>query len=112
MLIFVCSPYSGDIERNTRLAKKWCREIIATGHIPFAPHLLYPQMLDENKRVDRLKGLSFGLAILPKCDAVWVFGNPITEGMDTEIETAKSEGIPIEFFPYGVNSNGRPKGLI
>ena len=40
-LIYVCSPYRGDIEMNTKNAREYCRRIVAEGDIPMAPHLLF-----------------------------------------------------------------------
>ena len=41
-LIYIASPYAGDIETNTAFAKKACRYAIHQGHTPIAVHLLYP----------------------------------------------------------------------
>lgn len=46
-LIYIASPYAGDIETNTAFAKKACWYAIHQGHTPIAVHLLYPQMLDD-----------------------------------------------------------------
>jgi len=37
-LIYVASPYAGDIERNTEFAKKACWFVMNEGHAFFAPH--------------------------------------------------------------------------
>ena len=55
MNVFICSPYQGDIEENTKNAKRYMRFVIQQGHTPFAPHLLYPQVLDE--ATERNKGM-------------------------------------------------------
>jgi hypothetical protein len=49
--------------------------------MPIAPHLLFPQFLDDNCPVEREKGLAFGLALLEKADELWVFGTHQSEGM-------------------------------
>ena len=36
MLIFVSSPYRGDIRANVERAKQYCRYVIEQGHTPFA----------------------------------------------------------------------------
>ena len=54
-LIYVASPYAGDIERNTEFAKKACWFVMNEGHAFFAPHLLYPQVLNEHDSDDRDK---------------------------------------------------------
>ena len=39
-LIYIASPYAGDIEANTAFAKKACRYAIHQGHTPIAVNLL------------------------------------------------------------------------
>lgn len=96
--VFICSPFAGDIEINTMRAIRYTRFAVASGAIPFAPHLLYPQVLDENDITERELGLFFGLVWLGKCDELWVFGRYISNGMSREIAKAKKRGIPIRRF--------------
>lgn len=42
LLVYICSPYAGDIENNTAKAKKYSRFAVESRAIPFAPHLLMP----------------------------------------------------------------------
>ena len=93
-LIFVCSPYRGDMEANTQNARRYCRLVMEQGGIPFAPHLLFTQFLDENKAAERRQGLWMGREMLKLCDELWAFGEP-TEGMRMEIEQAERLGIPV-----------------
>ncbi len=83
--VFVCSPYSGDIEGNTARAIKYCQAEIAAGNIPFAPHLIFPRMLDENKPEDRELGIRMGLEMMRCCDELHVYGQHISQGMPREI---------------------------
>ena len=94
-LIYIASPYAGDIAKNTEFATKACRHVMEQGHAFFAPHLLYPQILDDSNPQERQAGINMGLVMIPKCDELWVFGNKITSGMEAEIEMAKQLGIPI-----------------
>ena len=59
-IIYVASPYAGDVGQNLALAKAACRDVIAQGHTPIAVHLLYPQFLDDNSPVEREIGLQLG----------------------------------------------------
>ena len=104
-LIYVCSPYSGDIEHNISRARGYCRYVISKGGIPIASHLLFPQFLDEMDREERELGLSFALILVCKCHEIWVFGDRVSEGMAREIKKAKDWGIPVRFF------NGLCKGV-
>lgn len=94
-LIYVASPYAGDIEQNTEFAKRACRHVINEGHAFFAPHLLYPQLLDDSNPQERQVGLDMGLAMLPRCDELWCYGDRISHGMHLEIEEACRLGIPV-----------------
>ena len=93
-LIYVASPYAGDIEQNTAFARKACRHVMNEGHAFFAPHLLYPQLLEDSNPQERQLGLDMGLAMLPRCDELWCYGDRISHGMHLEIEEAVRIGIP------------------
>lgn len=45
--VFICSPFAGDIEKNLNKAREYLKFAVKQGTIPFAPHLLYPQVLDD-----------------------------------------------------------------
>ena len=92
--IYVASPYAGDIEKNTEFAKNACRFVMNQGHAFFCPHLLYPNILDENNHKERQLGLDMGLVMLESCDELWCFGERISHGMMAEIEEAEKLGIP------------------
>ena len=70
-LIYIASPYAGDIETNTAFAKKACWYAIHQGHTPIAVHLLYPQMLDDAEPTEREIGLRLGHRVLEVCDELW-----------------------------------------
>ena len=93
-LIFVCSPYRGDMATNTQNARRYCRLVVEQGGIPFAPHLLFTQFLNEDKVAERRRGLWMGMEMLRLCDELWAFGEP-SEGMRMEIEQAGRLGIPV-----------------
>ena len=96
--VYICSPFAGDISRNTERARQYCRFAVWQGAIPFAPHLLYPQFLDDSDPAQRKLGLFFGNVWLGKCDALWCFGSLISDGMKAELKKARAKGIPIKFF--------------
>lgn len=97
-LTYICSPYAGDIAANTEAARCYCRFCMEQGCIPIAPHLLFPQFLNENDPSERSLGLFFGNVLLDKCIEVWVFGSRISEGMDAEIRRAKRKNYKIRYF--------------
>lgn len=94
-LIYIASPFAGEIEANIAFAKKACRYAIRQGHTPIAVHLLYPQMLDDSDPAERETGLRLGHRVLEVCDELWCCGDRISSGMAREIEEAQKLGIPI-----------------
>lgn len=97
-LVYICSPYSGNIENNIKSARRYSRFAVEMGYIPFTPHLLYPQFLDDDNPTERSLGLFFGNVLMSKCAEVWVFGGYISPGMSAEIERAKRKKYTIRYF--------------
>ena len=95
-LIYVASPYKGDIKKNIEYAKEACRYVLNQGNAFFCPHLLYPQVLDDNHPEERRLGINIGKEFLAKCDELWAFGGHISHGMFEEIEFARKIGIPVK----------------
>ena len=96
MLIYVASPYSGDVETNVKNARRYCRFVVDSGEIPLAPHLLLPQFMDEE--AERERALNMNKELLHRCDELWVFGNVITAGIAKEIKWANKEKKKVRFF--------------
>lgn len=94
-IIYVASPYAGDIQKNTEFVKRACRHVMNEGHAFFAPHLLYPNLLDDSQPRERQLGIDMGLAMLEHCDELWCYGERISHGMMQEIAVADSLGIPV-----------------
>lgn len=97
-IAYICSPYAGDVEKNTLRARRYCRFAVDQGYIPIALHLLFPQFLDDDDPHERELGLSCGNVLMSKCHEVWLFGRTISSGMAAEIEQAKRKNIPIRYF--------------
>ena len=97
-LVYVCSPPSGDIAANQENARRYCRSVVERGGIPLAPHLLFPQFMDDGNRAERDLALFMDIVLLSKCSELWVFGERISKGMSIEIEKAKRKGQPIRWF--------------
>lgn len=36
-IVYICSPYAGDVERNTAAARRYSRFAVEAGYIPIAP---------------------------------------------------------------------------
>ena len=94
-LIYVAFPYAGDVEKNVEYAKQACRTVMESGHAFFAPHLLYPSILDDAVPEERQAGIEMGLTLLHRCDELWAFGPVVSSGMQAEIAEAERLRIPV-----------------
>lgn len=97
-IVYICSPFSGDVAGNVKAAQRYSRFAVDEGFIPIAPHLLFPQFLNDDNPTERQLGLFFGNALMSKCSEVWVFGNIISAGMETEIKRAKWKYYRLRYF--------------
>lgn len=97
-MVYICSPLSGDIPANQRNARRYCRFAVDSGCIPLAPHLYFPQFMNDGIVSERDLALFMDIVLLSKCDQLWVFGDRVSKGMNIEIEKAKRKGQPIRWF--------------
>jgi len=97
-LIYVCSPYRGDVELNVARACRYCRFVYTQGAVPFAPHLHNTQFLDDCIPNEREAGILLGLHMLQYCDELWIFGDKLTEGMASELKAARQRNITVKYF--------------
>ena len=95
-LIYICSPFSGNIEANVNRAREFCRFAVDQGQIPVAPHLMFPQFMNDSEERDLI--MFMDIVLLGKCKELWVLGDVITEGMKLEIDTAKRRRQTIRWF--------------
>lgn len=97
-IVYICSPFSGNVQENIGNARRYCRFAVDKGYIPIAPHLLFPQFLNDNDMIEREMGIHFGNVLMSHCAEVWVFGEYISSGMSAEIERAKRKGYKLRYF--------------
>lgn len=97
-IVYVCSPFSGAQERNSENARRYCRFVVDAGYVPFAPHLLYPQFMEESVPAERELALFMGIVMLTKCAEIWVFGERVSKGMAQEIRKAENRRMIIRYF--------------
>ena len=95
-LVYICSPFSGDVEKNINKARGYSRFAVDKGVIPIAPHLLLPQYLDE--ATERDLAIFMDIVLLTKCKELWVFGEEVSAGMRIEIDQAKKRNLKIKYF--------------
>ena len=95
--VFVASPYAGDIAKNVRYAWACVADSLMRGEAPFAPHLLYTEVLDDADPEMRMWGMDAGKEWLKKAQKLVLyvdFGN--SPGMLAEESFARMHGVPVE----------------
>lgn len=97
-IVYICSPLSGDFENNQANARRYCRHAVDSGCIPIAPHLFFPQFMDDSSEKECNLALFMDTVLLTKCAELWVFGDRVSHGMSIEIEKAKRKGKVIRYF--------------
>ena len=97
-LIYICSPYSGNVAANVELARAFCAFAVTQRVIPLAPHLLFPQLMDDADSDQRELAMFFNRVLLSKCDGIWVYIARGSPGMRTEIDWVQGMGLPVSFF--------------
>jgi len=97
-LVYICSPFSGDVENNNKRTRAFCRFALDNGNIPLAPHLMFPQFMDDTNEQERDLAIFMNIILMGKCQEVWVLGDVISRGMSIEIEKAKKRRQPVRYF--------------
>ena len=107
--VYICSRFHPDEkhtkEENIHRALFACTIALERGYAPFAPHLIYPNCLDDDDPRERSIGIAAGNAWLAACDELWQWGATVSEGMAAEIRLAQELNIPVKVF----NSIGIPR---
>jgi hypothetical protein len=123
-LIYVCSPLKAyrldgrdhPLEENRDAALGYRRYVFKRGYYAIVPHFdltardsLGRPLLDDGIPSERQAGRAMALAILSRCDELWVFGSYISDGMLDEIDLAIALAMPIVWLPDG--PDGSIRGL-
>jgi hypothetical protein len=105
-IVYICSPFSqGDKKQNVINARRFCKYAVAQNCIPFAPHLFFPQFMNDENPKERDMAFKMNHIMLGNCDELWVFGNKYTIGMQCEMKWAMRKKVHIRFF----DENGKEK---
>lgn len=96
--VYICSPFAGDVSGNIENARKYCRFAVKQGYLPIAPHLLFPQFLDDGNPVERELGIHFGNVLMGLCRELWVCGDTVSGGMGREIRRARKKDMIVRRF--------------
>ena len=90
----VCRGYGKELGKSKALLP-FCGKDAC---IPLAPHLFFPQFMDDVVPAERSLAMFMGMVLLGRCEQVWVFGSAISAGMAAEIEKAEKRDMVIRYF--------------
>lgn len=101
-LVIIESPFAADTkeraELHLRYARAALRDSLDRGEAPFASHLLYTQVLDDNDPSERAAGIEAGLTWGAYANTVAVYEDiGISPGMRIGIEAAEKRGASVFF---------------
>lgn len=90
-------PVSGDVAANLERAKRWVRWIEESHPdvAVVASWITECEIWDDDNQEHRDAGLARDLAVLARCDEVWLVGPAISRGMRIEADRARARGIPV-----------------
>jgi hypothetical protein len=96
-LIYVCSPFRANEtttqEEHVNYARNSCAFVVSTGNVPIAPHLLFPQFMDDSDPEQRALAIEMNKELIEMCDELWYFlemsGGFLSEGMKAELAYAR-----------------------
>lgn len=98
-LIYICSPYRGEVERNLQYARELPRIALDNDFVPITPHLYLTQAINDEVPEEREKGMEAGKELLKHCKYILIGSKyGLSAGMLEEIEIALQCGT-IELAP-------------
>lgn len=93
-LLYVCSPYRGEVKRNKEYARELTRKALENGFVPVTVHLYLTEATNDEIPEERDLGMAAGKKILENCKYILIgdrYG--ISEGMLGEMSLAKAKGL-------------------
>lgn len=104
--IIIESPFSGDLKRNIFYARRAMNDSLRRGEAPLLPHLLYPQVLDDNDPIQREKRIQAGREWSECAEATVVYCDlGISSEMEIGIQDAFDKGRPVFKRYIGMTEN-------
>lgn len=103
-LIYLESPFAGDVEKNVRYCRACVKDSLKRGEAPFASHIFYTQegILDDDVPEEREWGIAAGFAWGEKASRTVVYTDlGISKGMEYGIAEARLKDRPVEYRALG-----------
>jgi len=97
MLVVIESPFAGKVKRNLAYARLCLLDSLTRGESPIASHLLYTQVLDDKRRLQRVAGIDAGYDWMDAADKVILYRDfGLSSGMVKARTRAHDLCIPVE----------------
>jgi len=101
---YICSRFRAytpeERQFNIDVARYFCKVVIdrSPSEIPIAPHLFFPQFMDDDNEDERECGIEMGLELLTECDTIVVviIDNHVSEGMMGEISLCMQRAVEMD----------------
>lgn len=90
-LVYVCSRYSEGASRleDIRRAGRYFRQLYEAGYAPIAPHIVFPQFLDNSIPEERQDFREMSLLLLRRCSALILCDVEPVDGMVDILQNAQ-----------------------
>ncbi len=69
---YVCAPTAGETGNNNKKVRGYCRKLYELGYLPAAPHLLFPQFVNNNVPSEHNDCIHMASDMLRRCRVVVV----------------------------------------
>lgn len=90
--VYLASPYSGNVERNTAYLRDAIRHSVSLNESPYASHRMLTDALDDGNANEREIGQCAGLTYISLVNFIVVYIDlGISSGMKAEIDFANSK---------------------
>jgi hypothetical protein len=106
-VVYIAHPLGGGHDRNDNLihAARWVAWAASQGVAPVADWITLAEQWDETPE-NRARGLAIDVALVARCDELWLCGHRISTGMRIEMNEAKRLNIPV--VDYTTETGDRP----
>lgn len=94
-IAYISSPFKGDTYTNTEKGRKYSRIAYEHGYTPIAPHLLFPQFMDDSVPAERIDMQRINEVLIRKSYIMFVCGDIITDDMKNEMIYARKIGLTV-----------------
>lgn len=106
-IAYIAHPISGDVQANLEKILAIVRDINLNEPdvVPFAPYWIDCHALNDNIPKERERGIKNDITLLKAgfITEVRLYGNRISNGMQHELDLAKSLGIPVHSYIKTLN---------